>query len=289
MKVMGRTFSVALVIFFSLMVTVNHAKVNGHTAEESISAAVEATATSESVSTKSTDTVKNLLDLKTRTEVSKTLSRSEDTATGKMFVYVYRIQARPTATDTPRYLVDPSYSISYTTSGFQANDTITLISDNTEKGTDSPIWVYEVTYVGAGTRTITFTTAGEVEVAAYTRVSGEEVLKEHCAICGHDDPSQCTEACLCCCFNTNTHCDCIGCQLQNPRCFTCPVGCTCAHCVCSCDGCLNQNPACHSCPPDCNCSHCQCLCESNVDHEGICGCRECKYGDCDCECHNDCP
>lgn len=168
MKTMGGAFStlVTMLLGMAFAVPVYSQEAVKNTA----TAAVES---KETVAT--TSAVKKMLDLKTRTEVTKKLDRTEDTATGKTYHYLYRVQARPTAMDTPRYLLAPSFSVSYAKKNFQANDTMTLISDNEETGTDSPIWVYEVAYVGAGARTLEFTTAGEVEVANYDAVSGEVV------------------------------------------------------------------------------------------------------------------
>ena len=231
-----------------------------------------------------------LLDLKPQTVVTKKAGKVEENSNGKVYHFTYRIQARPTVEKAPKYLVDPKYSVSFTKTNFKENDTVTLLSTNAETETDSPIWVYNVAYAGAGERMIEFQTSGNAIVPLFF-VANDEVDPGgnfHCYVCGHATANQCTSACYCCCAAV---CNCLGCQLQNPRCFSCPIGCTCSHCVCDCDGCLSQSPRCFLCPVGCTCSHCQCLCALNIDHSGICGCANCKKptSTCTCDCHSDCP
>lgn len=234
------------------------------------------------------------VDLKTQTLVGKKLLRTEDGPDGKkIFHYVYRVQAQAAERDIPRFTVDPQFNISYKQSGFQEGDSVTLRSTNTESATDSPIWVYDVAYVGSGTRSLTFSTSGSVMAPMFATADGEMDPSDpnfHCKTCNHYDASQCTAACRCCCSTGNENCNCPGCQYKNPRCFACPVGCKCSHCVCSCDGCMTQNPRCLACPVKCTCEHCRCKCEENIDHLGRCGCMICKQRPfvCDCECHRDC-
>ncbi|MDR0610654.1 MAG: hypothetical protein LBG58_11125, partial [Planctomycetaceae bacterium] len=110
----------------------------------------------------------NRVDLKTQTKVGKKLDRVEDTPKGKKYHYLYRVQAEPTETEIPRYAIDPQYNVSYTQEGFQENDSVTLLSDNTEENTDSPIWVYDVAYVGSGERMLTFSTSGSTGFATFS-------------------------------------------------------------------------------------------------------------------------
>ena len=230
-----------------------------------------------------------ILDLKPQTIVTKKAGRVEDTPQGKVYHFIYRVQARPTAEKAPKYLVDPKYSITFTKKNFQANDTITLLSTNSETETDSPIWVYDVAYVGAGERMIEFSTIGGA-VSPMFSVANSEVDPGgggiHCYVCNHATAGQCTSTCYCCCV---TACHCIGCQPLS--CYSCPGGCTCSHCRCSCGGCQSQSPVCTNCPPGCSCSHCSCLCEQNIDHLGHCTCSQCTStaSACTCQCHADCP
>ncbi len=124
------------------------------------------------------------VDLKTETLVGKTLDEVVDGPNGKEYRYTYRVQAKPTEKEMPRYTVSPQYEISYTKEGFQEKDSITLLSENTESGTDSPIWVYQVTYVGSGERKISFDTAGSAMVPMFTTVNSETDEGEE----GDDDP-----------------------------------------------------------------------------------------------------
>ena len=97
---------------------------------------------------KSTPSKTDRVDLKTRTLVSKKLNRIDVRPDNKkVYHYTYRVEAEPTVTEMPRYSVDTQYNISYEQEGFQEEDSVTLISDNEESATDSPIWVYEVAYV----------------------------------------------------------------------------------------------------------------------------------------------
>lgn len=272
----NRIFPILLLIGLLLATTVVHAqdkatKANGKKAE----------ATSR-------------VDLKPRTLVSKKLDSVKDGPNGKVYTYKYRVEAQPTESDMPRYAVDPQYNVSYKQEGFLEGDKVTLISSNPETATDSPIWNYEISYEGSGERSITFDTTASVMAATFAAAGGEtdpEDPNYHCRTCGHYDVSQCTAACRCCCSSGDENCNCLGCQYQNPRCFGCPVGCTCDHCICSCDGCLTQNPRCLGCPVGCTCDHCRCQCEESIDHSGRCGCAVCKQRPsvCDCECHKNCP
>jgi hypothetical protein len=235
------------------------------------------------------------LNLKTQTLVSKKLDHVDKKANGKkVYHYTYRVEAVPSETDLPQYVTDPQYNVSFEQEGFQAEDSVTLLSDNEESATDSPVWVYDVAYVESGVRSLSFATTGSVMAAAFSAASGELDPNDpdyHCGTCSHSYISQCTAACRCCCYTGDENCNCSGCQYQTPRCFSCPVDCTCEHCVCSCDGCLTQNPRCLVCPVGCTCGHCTCLCLEDVDHEGRCGCVFCKQRPltCECECHCVCP
>ncbi len=235
------------------------------------------------------------VDLKPRMLVSKKLDRVEDGPNGKTYVYKYRVEAEPTEKDMPKYTVDPLYNITYEQKDFQKNDTVTLLSDNPESATDSPVWLYEVSYQGSGERKITFATTASVFAPTFLAANGEteEPFEGHCGLCRHEEAWQCAAAnCTCrCCVSDDENCNCLGCQYQSPRCFSCPVGCTCDHCICSCDGCITQNPRCLSCPVGCTCDHCRCKCEESIDHVGRCGCTACKQKPltCPCECHRTCP
>ena len=255
------------------------------------------------------------VDLETQTLVGKRLERTETGPNGeKIYHFLYRVEARQTAKSLPRYIVDHRYNITYTTEGFKTGDTITLLSTNEESETDSPIWVYNVTYVGGGNRKINFDTSGSVFAPTFTTVSGETddpctcvgclALSNACSCregctCSHCPPCSCigctSSSCyLCpkgCSCSHCTVCNCIGCQSQNPKCVSCPQGCTCSHCRCACSGCLSQSPPCISCPPGCFCNHCGCLCTDDVDHFGVCGCALCSSPGtrCRCECHAPCP
>lgn len=250
------------------------------------------TTTGEKETTTSADSSR--VDLKTQTLVGKRLDRVEESETGKEYHYIYRVEASPTEQELPRYVVDPQYTVTFTQEGFQEGDTVSLVSANSESGTDSPIWVYEVAYVGSGSRSLTFDTSGSILAPEFAVANSETDPNDpnyHCYVCGHANGASCTAACRCCCSTGNENCNCSGCQYQTPRCFLCPVGCTCSHCVCSCDGCLTQVPRCLACPVGCTCSHCRCQCEISIDHPGRCGCVLCKQRplECDCECHRDCP
>lgn len=232
------------------------------------------------------------MDLKTQTLVGKTLTKVENGAGGeKIYHYTYRVHARATEKKMPRYVVDPQYSISYKQHGFREGDSIRLRSTNPESASDSPIWVYDVTYVGSGTRSLTFATSGSVRPPLFAPT--DEVLDVHCGLCRHETIADCqAHNCQCrCCADDQINCNCSGCQYQTPRCFACPVGCTCDHCVCSCDGCLTQSPRCLSCSVGCACDHCRCKCEEDIDHLGRCGCVLCQQKPltCECECHSNCP
>ncbi|MDR2755117.1 MAG: hypothetical protein LBC20_05370 [Planctomycetaceae bacterium] len=244
---------------------------------------------------KSTPSKTGRVDLKTRTLVSKKLNRIDERPDGKkVYHYTYRVEAEPTVTEMPRYCVDTQYNVAYEQEGFQEEDSVTILSDNEESATDSPVWVYDVAYVDSGERALAFATTGSALGATFSSANSETDPNDpdyHCHTCNHYDSSQCTIACRCCCSTGDENCNCSGCQYQNPRCFACPVGCTCEHCVCNCDGCLTQNPRCFVCPVGCTCEHCQCLCLQSIDHEGRCGCAICKQRPltCECECHCICP
>jgi hypothetical protein len=229
------------------------------------------------------------IDLETRTWVGKRLDRTEVSPDGqKIYHYTYRVEARATARNLPRHIVDHRYSITHHHEGFRTGDSITLVSTNDESETDSPIWVYHVRYVGSGRRTISFATSGSVSAPMFTTVTGEAMDYCHCIGCQYLSCSTCLIGCPCvhC-----THCICHGCQSQQPKCQFCPHGCTCSHCRCACSGCLSQSPQCTSCPPGCYCSHCGCLCVDDIDHFGVCGCTQCTSPStrCRCECHTPCP
>jgi len=234
------------------------------------------------------------VDLETETLVGKRLERTETGSNGEsIYHYLYRVEARPGAKSFPRYVLDHRYNVTYQTEGFQEGDSIRLRSINRESETDSPIWVYDVIYVGSGMRSVNFGTSGSVLVPLFSVANSEDDPDPsfHCTICNHQYAHQCTDACQCCCSTGNEPCNCSGCQYQTPRCFSCLVGCSCSHCVCSCDGCLTQTPRCLSCPIGCTCAHCRCQCVINIDHPGRCGCMRCKQTPlpCHCECHRDCP
>jgi hypothetical protein len=253
----------------------------------------------------------NRVDLKTQTKVGKKLDRVEDTPKGKKYHYIYRVQAEPTETEIPRYSVDPQYSVSYTQEGFQEDDSVTLLSDNTEENTDSPIWVYDVAYAGSGERMLTFSTLGSTGFATFSTASSEE----ECDGCGCDLTDCDDHACSTCnacsvgdCYNgcdgEDCSCDCH--ETCNPDC-NCepsedcpgPDGHDCDTCnlLCCQDGC----PA--SCDdPDCSClCHCDChTCDTHQkeclegNSEGNpCGCLLCDpdssyYDGCSCRCHQCC-
>ncbi len=235
------------------------------------------------------------VDLKTQTLVGKKLAKVENGANGKkVYHYTYRVQAKATEKEMPRYTVDPQYNVSYKQEGFQEGDSVTLVSTNGESATDSPIWVYDVAYTGSGTRSLTFETSGSMMVASFAAANAETDPDDpscHCKTCRHYDASLCTPACRCCCTTDDAYCNCLGCQLQQPRCFSCPEGCRCDHCICSCDGCMTSKPRCLACPVGCTCDHCRCQCEASIDHLGRCGCAACRHSasTCECECHNSCP
>lgn len=134
---------------------------------------------------------KDRIDLKTETLVGKTLDEVVDGANGKEYRYTYRVQAKPTEQEMPRYAVNPQYDITYTKEGFQEKDSVTLLSANTESGTDSPIWVYQVTYVGSGERKISFDTAGSAMVPMFATANSE--TENPCDICGQD-PCVCDDS-----------------------------------------------------------------------------------------------
>lgn len=258
------------------------------------------------------------VDLKTGTWVGKRLERTENGPDGqKIYHYTYRVEARATARDLPRHIVDHRYSITHGHTGFKSGDSITLLSTNEESETDSPIWVYDVTYVGSGRRTIVFSTSGSVVAPVFMMMNGETVgncvcvgcqfrpsCNPPCYIgcnCSHCPPCNCSGCqtrsprCYTCprgcsCAHC-TQCNCSGCQSLNPKCTSCPRGCTCSHCRCACSGCLSRIPPCTSCPPGCYCSHCGCRCADDVDHYGVCGCVSCvsPTTPCRCECHTPCP
>ena len=254
------------------------------------------------------------VDLQTETWVGKRLERTEEGADGQTIHHItYRVEARPTAKGLPRYIVDNRYGITYATQGFKDGDSVTLLSTNAEEETDSPIWVYNVTYVGGGERSITFDTSGSVFAPMFATANSEvddpcecvgclAISNCSCRVgcsCSHCPPCNCigcqTNNCYTCPKGCScSHCipcNCLGCQSQNPKCQSCPQGCTCSHCRCACDGCLSQDPVCTSCPPGCYCDHCGCLCTDDVDHPGVCGCALCTSPNtrCRCECHAPCP
>ena len=235
------------------------------------------------------------VDLKTQTLVGKTLTKVESGPDNKkVYHYTYRVQAKPTQKEMPRYAVDHQYNVSYQQSGFKDGDSVKLRSNNSESASDSPIFVYDVTYSGGGTRSLNFSTSGSVMSLLFAAADSEnEPFDGHCGLCRHETVADCQASnCQCrCCVDDQTNCNCSGCQYQNPRCFACPVGCNCSHCVCSCDGCLTQSPRCLVCPVGCTCDHCRCQCEESIDHLGRCGCVLCKQKPavCECECHKNCP
>jgi len=235
------------------------------------------------------------VDLKTETWVGKKLEGIDepDEPGGKRtYRYTYRVHAKATEKNMPRFSINPQFNVSYEQTGFLENDSISLRSTNSESLSESPIWTYDVSYSGGGTRSLNFSTSGSAMSLSFSAANSETPDEEfHCRICNHREISQCTLLCRCCCATGDENCNCLGCQYQNPRCFACPVGCDCDHCVCSCDGCLTQNPRCLVCPVGCNCDHCQCLCDVSIDHPGRCGCAACKQRPliCDCECHRVCP
>ena len=255
------------------------------------------------------------VDLQTETWVGKRLDRTEDGPNGqKIYHFTYRVEARPSAKGLPRYIVDHRYGITYETEGFQPGDSVTLLSTNPESETDSPIWVYNVTYIGGGTRSVTFAATGSVMAPTFATANSETddpctcvgcaAINNSCSCsigcsCSHCPPCNCIGCQINNCYTCPkgcscshcTHCDCLGCQSQNPKCQSCPQGCTCSHCRCACDGCLSQDPVCTSCPPGCYCDHCGCLCVDDIDHVGVCGCALCisPATRCRCECHAPCP
>ena len=202
----------------------------------------------------------NRVDLRTQTWVGKRLVRTEDGADGqKIYHYQYRVEARQTAKSLPRYIVDRRYGISYETKGFKPGDSVTLLSTNPESETDSPIWVYNVIYVGSGTRQITFSTSGGATVPMFATVSGETDVCD----CSNSNYSHGGGECNCGCAGLSCPCSChvpVTCS-GNCQCLqsdTCP-----GH-----DGhdCLNCNPcwfesACgHGCSQACSNSSCMCQC-----------------------------
>lgn len=231
------------------------------------------------------------IDLKAQTLVGKTLTNIEELADGrKAYHYVYRVQARPTEQDMPRYTVDPQYNVSYELTGFQADDSIRLRPSNRESQTDSPIWIYDVVFVDSGTRLIEFDASGSIFAPTFT-VANDET--ENC-FCTPGNPCGC--GCVSC---NNCNCQILcggnpGCSLTCNGCnctchTTCPSGCTCEYCRCTCEGCLNVD--CVSCPKGCFCDHCGCLCLDDIDHSGVCGCPRCTSPEsrCRCDCHVACP
>ena len=145
-------------------------------------------------------------DLQTEAYVTKEEVNVAASRNGTEHHYVYRVQAVPTATEIPQYLIDPKYSVSYTTTGFQANDTIALRSTNSETDSESPIWIYDVVYVGSGNRTINFTTTGRMVNVVYLAADNEEPG-------GDDDPHEPTcPRCGCHLQNCETH----DCEICNP-------------------------------------------------------------------------
>ena len=177
-------------------------------------------------------TLSDRVDLETETWVGKRLEKTEAGSDGRTtYRFLYRVEARQRATDLPRYIVDHRYSVTYTTEGFQAGDTVTLLSANEETDTDSPIWIYEVTYVGSGERTVTFETSGSVMAPMFATVSGET----ECPACG---------------------CDLLNCG-DHGFCDLCNPGCSLNGCPASCEGCsclCHATPVCDDCGKDpCEC------------------------------------
>ena len=217
------------------------------------------------------------VDLETETLVGKRLERTETGPNGKkIYHYLYRVEARQTAKSLPRYIVDHRYNITYTTDGFKPGDTITLLSTNEESETDSPIWVYNVTYVGSGSRKITFDTSGSVFAPSFVTVSGETDCggvpgcPTDCNGCG----CTCHEECLCEKGGEHEECEC-GCADLDCEC-DCHKHCKCkaGECVpwedeCDCDDCESEES-------DCTCTcHCICFRGQCQPIDNVCTCKLC--------------
>ena len=215
------------------------------------------------------------VDLQTETWVGKRLDRTEDGPNGqKIHHYTYRVEARPTAKGLPRYIVDHRYGVTYETKGFQPGDSVTLLSANPESETDSPIWVYNVTYVGSGTRSVTFSTTGSVMTPTFMSANSETNCPgcgcdltncsnhDYCEECNHCPENGCVAdcpGCQCACHDTcSENCDCEvsldcpgpsghDCETCNPKCGGEP-GCYCGGdpvngCQCSCHMVITETPS----------------------------------------------
>jgi len=184
------------------------------------------------------------VDLETETLVGKRLEKTEDGPNGeKIHHYLYRVEARQTAKGLPRYIVDYRYNITYETKGFKSGDTITLLSANEETETDSPIWLYTVSYVGSGVRKVTFNTSGSVMAPMFATANSE--TGDECPLC------------YCDLTNCSGHGWCSGC---NPACSEngCPASCPGSPCPCSCHPQLcGAYPGCY-CTGTQNCFACTC-------------------------------
>ena len=230
----------------------------------------------------------NRVDLQTETWVGKRLTRTEDAPNGeKIYYYTYRVEARATAKGLPRYVVDHRYNITYETQGFKPGDSVTLLSTNPESETDSPIWVYIVTYVGSGTRSVTFATTGSVFAPSFMTVNGET---DECACGGNGSHDECdcgckSNGCICTCHQRCSYGNCpLGCSNTSDGCGChgyCSENCT--HLKSSnCPGpnghnCDKCNPKCGGAPgcycpnkntPLSGCGKLDCSCHHSTDPEG---------------------
>lgn len=173
------------------------------------------------------------VDLKTETLVGKKLDRIEDGPNGKSYHYTYRVEAKATEKELPRYAVNPQYEVSHTKEGFRENDTVTLLSENTESATDSPVWVYEVAYVGSGERSLVFTTAGSTAAPMFMPVNSETEDPDDPGGSGGDEGGGTGSGAACeCCTTQHMHENTCGSHAL------CPDGCKCTEsgCTCPCHG-----------------------------------------------------
>ena len=160
--------------------------------------------------------------LKTQTLVGKTVVKVEEGADGrKIHHYVYRVVAKPTEKNMPRYTVDPLYSVTYKLENFQKDDSIKLRPSNKETKTDSPIWIYDVIYVGSGIRSVVFDTEGDIFAPTFVVANSEE-------------------ECWCCKKEPN-ECECDFCEIEDVCCKTCNHSSSCS-CIC------------HQCKPSVPCT-----------------------------------